>query len=97
MSGQERYSLKWIAGQVASGPFQLDLYRETLNSIGTLSWLLLVIVVRSLMLVLFPVSVPFMFAFFRVMGPINERRRKARVAKRMAEFEKRRDAMDDDV
>lgn len=89
MSNQSRFTLRWIAGQVITGPFDLDMYREAWKGVRRLLFAVLAFVFRLLMLLTFPVSVPFLWVFFRIMGPINQKRRKARNEKAMAEYRKR--------
>ena len=58
-------------------------YHPCLRGVPMRSWRCL------LMLLTFPVSVPFLWGFFRIMEPINQKRRKARSEKLMKAYRKR--------
>lgn len=79
-----RYTMRYIAKQVSIGLFDSDIYLGIWNGAGQIVYALLTLVGRSSMLLLFPVSVPALWAFFKFMGPINERRRVA-ARKKMVE------------
>lgn len=74
----QKLTLRYIAWQVATGMFDRDMYREAWNGFYQLAFAVTAFVLRLLSLCAFPVSVPFLWGFFRVMEPINHKRRKAR-------------------
>lgn len=77
----QKFTLRYIAGQVATGMFDRDMYREAWKGLCRLAFAITAFVFRLLMLITFPLSVPFLWGFFRVMEPINQKRRKARFDK----------------
>lgn len=85
----QKFTMRYIAWQVATGVFDRDMYREAWKGLYRLGFALTAFVVRLLMLATFPVSVPFLWGFFRVMGPINQKRRKARNERAMQAYRKR--------
>ena len=85
----QKLTLRYIAWQVASGMFDRDMYREAWKGLYRLAFAITAFVFRLLMLLTFPVSVPFLWSFFRVMEPINQKRRKARNEKAMQAYRKR--------
>lgn len=89
MSDHKKFTWRYIAKEVAIGPFDREIYCEAWKGLCRFMYACLVFVVRVLMLATYPVSVPFLWGFFRVMGPVNQRRRKARAEKLMAEYRKR--------
>lgn len=74
----QKFTMRYIAWQVATGMFDRDMYREAWKGLYRLAFAVTAFVVRLLMLITFPVSVPFLWGFFRAMEPINQKRRKAR-------------------
>ena len=85
----QKLTMRYIAWQVATGMFDSDMYREALKGLCRLAFAVTAFVLRLLMLATFPVSVPFLWGFFRVMEPINQKRRKARNEKAMQAYRKR--------
>lgn len=85
----QKFTLRYIAGQVATGMFDRDLYREAWKGLYRLAVAVTAFVIRLLMLCTFPASVPFLWGFFRVMEPINQKRRKARNERAMQAYRKR--------
>ena len=90
MSKSTQFTWRWIATQVIKGPFDREIYEEAWVGAKAIAWAIMVLFVRLAIFVMAPVTIPALVAFFRVMGPINERRRAARYARR-------KKAMDDDV
>ncbi|MEF0148503.1 hypothetical protein [Pseudomonas guariconensis] len=88
---RDKFTMRYIAWQVVTGLIDPDMYAETWAAVKRLGYLLLAVVVRAAMLLTFPVSVPFLWLFFRVMGPINQKRRKRRSEKLMADFRRRQE------
>ena len=74
----QKYTMRYIAWQVATGMLDRDMYREAWAGICRFNWAATAFVLRFLMLFTFPVSVPFLWGFLRVMEPINQKRRKVR-------------------
>lgn len=74
----QKFSLRYIAWQVATGIFDRDMYLEAWRGACQFAWAATAFFLRLLMLFTFPVSVPFLWGFLRVMEPINQQRRKAR-------------------
>lgn len=74
----QKFSMRYIAWQAATGLLDRDMYMEAWKGIYRLSFALTAFVIRLLMLVTFPISVPFLWGFLRVMAPINQKRRRAR-------------------
>ena len=89
MNKHKQYTWRYIAKEVAVGPLDRDIYREAWKGLCGFMYACLVFVVRVLMLATYPVSVPFLWAFFRFMGPINQKRRKARNEKAMQAYRDR--------
>ena len=85
----QKFTLRYIAGQVATGMFDRDMYREAWKGLYRLAFAITAFVFRLLMLITFPLSVPFLWGFFRVMEPVNQKRRKARNEKAMQAYRKR--------
>ena len=85
----QKLTLRYIAWQVATGMFDRDMYREAWSGLYKLAFAITAFVLRLAMLFSFPVSVPFLWGFFRVMEPINQKRRKARNEKAMQAYRKR--------
>lgn len=77
----QKFTLRHIAWQVATGMFDRDMYREAWKGLYRLGFALTAFVIRLLMLVTFPISVPFLLGFLRVMEPISQKRRRARFDK----------------
>lgn len=88
---REKFTMRYIAWQAATGLIDPDLYVEAWQAAKQLGYVLLAVLVRALMLITFPVSVPFLWVFFRVMEPLNQKRRKRRKEKLMAEFRRRQE------
>lgn len=86
---RQKLTLRYIAWQVASGMLDGDMYLEAWKGICRLAFAITAFVLRLLMLITFPVSVPFLWGFFRVMEPVNQKRRKARNEKAMQAYRKR--------
>lgn len=84
-----KITLRYIAWQVATGMFDADMYREAWKGLYRLGFATTAFVLRLAMLITFPVSVPLLWGFLRVMEPINHRRRKARNEKAMQAYRKR--------
>ncbi|MNF08485.1 hypothetical protein D3C80_2089170 [compost metagenome] len=76
---------------MVTGLIDADMYVEAWMAAKQLGYVLLAVVVRAAMLLTFPVSVPFLWLFFRVMGPINQKRRKRRSEKLMADLRRRQE------
>ena len=74
----QKFTLRYIAWQVSIGMFDLDMYMEAWKGACRFLYAVTAFAIRLPMLVTFPVSVPFLWGFFRVMDPINKKRRKAR-------------------
>lgn len=72
-----KFSMRYIAWQAATGLLDGDMYREALKGLYRLGFALTAFVIRLLMLVTFPISVPFLWGFLRVMEPISQKRRRA--------------------
>lgn len=85
----QKFTMRYIAWQVFTGMFDRDMYREAWKVLYRLTFAVTAFVFRLLMLATFPVSVPFLWGFFRVMEPINQKRRKARNEKAMRDYRKR--------
>lgn len=85
----QKFTLRYIAQQVFTGVFDRDIYLEAWKGACRFLYAVTVFSVRLLMLLTFPVSAPFLWGFFRVMEPINQKRRKARNEKAMQEYRKR--------
>lgn len=83
------YTMRYIAKTVAMGLFDSDIYTGLWNGIVEIAYALLTFVGRTAMLLLFPVSVPMLWAFFRIMEPINARRRANARRKWLENLEKR--------
>ena len=77
----QKFTMRHIAWQAATGMFDPDMYREGWKGLYRLGFALTAFVIRLLMLVTFPISVPFLWGFLRVMEPISQKRRKARFDK----------------
>lgn len=77
----QKFSMRYIAWQAATGLLDGDMYREAWKGLYRLGFALTAFVIRLLMLVTFPISVPLLWGFLRVMEPINQKRRKARFEK----------------
>ena len=86
---RQKLTLRYIAWQVSSGMFDGDMYQEAWKGFCQLAFAITAFVIRLLMLLTFPVSVPFLWGFFRVMEPVNQKRRKARNEKAMQAYRKR--------
>lgn len=86
---RQKLTLRYIAWQVASGMFDGDMYLEAWKGVYQLAFAITAFVLRLLMLLTFPLSLPFLWVFFRVMEPINEKRRKARNEKAMQSYRQR--------
>lgn len=71
------YTMRYIAKTVAMGLFDSDIYTGLWTGMVEIVYALLTFCGRTAMLLLFPVSVPMLWAFFRIMEPINQRRRAA--------------------
>lgn len=76
-----KFSMRYIAWQAATGLLDGDMYREAWKGLYRLGFALTAFVIRLLMLVTFPISVPFLWGFLRVMEPISQKRRRARFDK----------------
>lgn len=74
----QKFTMRYIAWQVATGMLDRDMYREAWKGFYRLAFAITAFVLRLAMLVTFPVSVPLMWGFLRLMGPVNQRRQKAR-------------------
>jgi len=85
----QKFTMRYIAREVAIGMFDRDMYVEAWKGAYRFLYAVTAFAFRLLMLVTFPVSVPFLWGFFRVMGPINQKRRKARNEKAMQAYRKR--------
>ncbi|KJH75336.1 hypothetical protein [Pseudomonas sp. ES3-33] len=85
----QKFTMRYIAWQVATGMFDRDMYREAWKGLCRLAFAVTAFVLRLLMLATLPVSVPFLWGFFRVMEPINQKRRKARNEKAMQAYRQR--------
>lgn len=77
----QKFTMRYIAWQAATGLLDGDMYREAWKGLYRLGFALAAFVIRLLMLVTFPVSVPFLWGFLRIMEPINQKRRRARFDK----------------
>ena len=88
---REKFTMRYIAWQVVTGLIDPDMYVEAWMAAKQLGYVLLAVVVRAAMLLTFPVSVPFLWLFFRVMGSINQKRRKRRSEKLMADLRRRQE------
>ena len=86
---RQKLTLRYIAWQVASGMFDGEMYLEAWKGVCQLVFAITAFALRLLMLLTFPVSVPFLWGFFRVMEPVNQKRRKARNEKAMQAYRKR--------
>jgi hypothetical protein len=73
----QKFTMRYIAWQVSTGMFDRDMYREAWKGLYRLAFAVTAFVIRLSVLLTFPVSVPFLWGFFRVMEPINQKRRKA--------------------
>jgi len=71
-------TLRYIAWQVSTGLLDRDMYQEAWSGACQFLYALTAFVLRALMLITFPVSVPALWWFLRFMEPINQKRRKAR-------------------
>ena len=85
----QKFTLRYIAWQVSTGMFDRDIYLEAWKGARRFLYAVIAFVVRLIMLLTFPVSVPFLWGFFRIMEPINQKRRKARSEKLMKAYRKR--------
>ena len=85
----QKFTMRYIAWQVATGMFDRDMYREAWKGLYRLAFAVTAFVLRLMMLLTFPVSVPFLWGFLRVMGPISRKRRKARHEKIVASYRQR--------
>lgn len=85
----QKLTLRYIAWQVATGMFDRDMYREAWKGLYRLAFAVTAFVLRLMMLLTFPVSVPFLWGFLRVMEPISRKRRKARNEKIVASYRQR--------
>lgn len=85
----QKFTMRYIAWQVATGMFDRDMYREVWKGLYRLSFAVTAFVFRLMMLLTFPVSVPFLWGLLRVMEPINRNRRKARHEKIVAAYRQR--------
>ncbi|WP_060494928.1 hypothetical protein [Pseudomonas sp. GTC 16482] len=88
---KEKFTMRYIAWQVVTGLIDPDMYAEAWTAAKQLGYVLLAVVVRATMLATFPVSVPFLWASFRVMEPINQKRRKIRHEKIIADLRRRQE------
>jgi hypothetical protein len=86
----KKFTLRYIAWQVLTGLLDQDIYQEAWKGACQFLYAVTAFVVRLLMLLTFPVSIPFFWLFFRVMEPVNQRRRKARNEKAMQAYRKRK-------
>ena len=86
---RQKLTLRYIAWQVSTGMFDGDMYLEAWKGFCKFAFAITAFVLRLLMLLTFPVSVPFLWGFFRVMEPVNQKRRKARNKKAMQAYRKR--------
>lgn len=85
----QKFTMRYIAWQAATGLLDGDMYREAWKGLYRLGFALTAFVIRLLMLLTFPVSVPFLWGFLRVMEPVNQKRRKARHDKIMKAYTQR--------
>ncbi len=85
----QKFTMRYIAWQVAAGMFDRDMYREAWKGLYRLGFAVTAFVLRLMMLLTFPVSVPFLWGFLRVMEPINRKRRKARHDKILKAYRQR--------
>lgn len=74
----QKFTMRYIAWQVATGMVDRDMYQEAWKGFCQFAWAVTAFVLRLLMLFSFPVSVPALWVFLRVMEPINQKRRRAR-------------------
>lgn len=84
-----KFTMRYIAWKVATGMFDRDMYREVWKGLYRLSFAVTAFVLRLMMLLTFPVSVPFLWGFLRVMEPISQKRRRARHEKIAAVYRQR--------